>query len=135
MSVKKSSTVRNLKRVGSDMKKVDEYVLGPKDYEEIPELTEEWFKRATIHVGGAPVSRGRPPSPHPKEAVSLRLDQRRHRAFPPRRPRLAEPHQCGVAQGGQAAGGEEAEEGVNCGDCLPSPVVQSERRRRASKDL
>jgi len=74
MSVKKSSSVRNLKRVGSDMKKVDEYVLGPKDYEEIPELTEEWFKHATIHVGGAPVSRGRPPSPHPKEAVSLRLD-------------------------------------------------------------
>jgi uncharacterized protein (DUF4415 family) len=56
------------------MKKVDEYVLGPKDYEEIPELTEEWFKRATIHVGGVPVARGRPPSPQPKEAVSLRLD-------------------------------------------------------------
>jgi uncharacterized protein (DUF4415 family) len=56
------------------MKKVDEYVLGPKDYEEIPELTEEWFKRATIHVGGVPVSRGRPKSAKPKEAVSLRLD-------------------------------------------------------------
>ncbi len=74
MSARKDSTARNLKRVGSDMKKVDEYVLGPKDYEEIPELTEEWFKRATIHVGGVPVSRGRPKSPAPKQAISLRLD-------------------------------------------------------------
>lgn len=65
---------KNLKRAGSDMKKVDEYVLGPKDYEEIPELTEEWFRRATIHVGGVPVSRGRPKSHAPKHAVSLRLD-------------------------------------------------------------
>jgi uncharacterized protein (DUF4415 family) len=61
--------------VGSDLKKVDEYVLGPKDYEEIPELTDEWFQRATLHIGGVPVSRGRPKSKHPKQAVSLRLDQ------------------------------------------------------------
>ncbi len=75
MSVKKSSTVRNLKRVGSDMKKVDEYVLGPKDYEEIPELTEEWFKHATIHIGGVPVSRGRPKADVTKDLISLRLDR------------------------------------------------------------
>jgi uncharacterized protein (DUF4415 family) len=74
MSARKGSTARNLKHVGSDMKKVDEYVLGPNDYEEIPELTEEWFRRATIHVGGVPVSRGRPKSKAPKRAVSLRLD-------------------------------------------------------------
>lgn len=74
MSAKKSSTARNSKRVGSDMKKVDEYVLGPSDYEEIPELTEEWFKRATIHVGGRPVSRGRPKADVTKDAISLRLD-------------------------------------------------------------
>jgi uncharacterized protein (DUF4415 family) len=66
---------RNLKRVGSDMKKVDEYVLGPKDYEEIPELTEEWFKRATIHIGGVPVSRGRPKADVTKDSISLRLDR------------------------------------------------------------
>jgi uncharacterized protein (DUF4415 family) len=75
MSARKGSTARNLKRVGSDMKKVDEYVLGPKDYEEIPELTEEWFKRATVHVGGVPVSRGRPKAETTKDAVSLRLDR------------------------------------------------------------
>lgn len=60
--------------MGSDLKKVDEYVLGPKDYEEIPELTDEWFERATWHIGGVPVKRGRPKSKRPKRAVSLRLD-------------------------------------------------------------
>jgi uncharacterized protein (DUF4415 family) len=74
MSARKSSTARSLKRVGSDMKKVDEYVLCPKDYEEIPELTKEWFERATLSVGGVPISRGRPKSVAPKNAVSLRLD-------------------------------------------------------------
>ncbi len=74
MSAKKGATARSLKRVGSDMKKVDEYVLGPKDYEEIPELNDEWFERATLHVGGVPVARGRPKAEVTKDAVSLRLD-------------------------------------------------------------
>jgi uncharacterized protein (DUF4415 family) len=60
--------------MGSDMKKVDSHVLGPEDYEEIPELTDEWFRRATVHVSGVPVARGRPMSRAPKRAVSLRLD-------------------------------------------------------------
>ena len=64
-----------MKRIGSDMKKVDEYVLGPKDYEEIPELTEEWFKRATLHIGGVPVSRGRPKAEVTKDSISVRLDR------------------------------------------------------------
>jgi uncharacterized protein (DUF4415 family) len=56
------------------LKKVDKYVLGPKDYEEIPELTDEWFQKATLHIGGVPVPRGRPKSKNPKRPVSLRLD-------------------------------------------------------------
>jgi uncharacterized protein (DUF4415 family) len=74
MTGRKSTTARKSRRVGSDLKKVDEYVLGPKDYEEIPELTAEWFKQATLHVGGVPVSRGRPKLKNPKRPVSLRLD-------------------------------------------------------------
>jgi uncharacterized protein (DUF4415 family) len=74
MIAKSGTTARKLRRAGSDLKKVDDYVLGPKDYEDIPELTEEWFKRATLHIGGVPVSRGRPKSANPKRAVSLRLD-------------------------------------------------------------
>jgi len=49
-------------------------VLGPKDYEEIPELTEEWFNRADLYEAGKLVKRGRPKSTDAKEAVSLRLD-------------------------------------------------------------
>ena len=57
------------------MKKVDAYVLGPKDYEEIPELTDEWFAKAQWHVGGVAVPRGRPKSTVTKEHVNMRLDR------------------------------------------------------------
>ena len=74
MSGKRGATARRSKHVGSNLKKVDDYILGHKDYDEIPELTDEWFKKATLHVGGVPVSRGRPISKNPKQPVSLRLD-------------------------------------------------------------
>ena len=74
MSGKKRATVRSSRPIGSDMEKVDAYVLGPKDYEEIPELTEEWFQSATLHIGGVPVKRGRPKLKDAKQPVSLRLD-------------------------------------------------------------
>ena len=75
MTAKRKSTVRRSKPVGSDLKKVDAYVLGPKDYDEIPELTEDWFARADLYKGGKLISRGRPPLANPKDAVSLRLDR------------------------------------------------------------
>ncbi len=74
MTGKKRATRNPYKRIGSDMKKVDTYALGPKDYEEIPELTDEDFARGVLHIGGKPVLRGRPKSKAPKRAVSLRLD-------------------------------------------------------------
>ena len=51
---------RKKRLLGSDLAKVDAYVLGPKDYEEIPELTSEDFARAALHIGGVPVKRGDP---------------------------------------------------------------------------
>lgn len=63
------------KPIGSDLKKVDAYELGPSDYEEIPELDDEFFAKAVLHIGGKPVKRGRPPAVAPKKAVSLRLSQ------------------------------------------------------------
>lgn len=74
MTGKKRATLSTSKRIRSDLKKVDAYVLGPKDYEEIPELTDEWFRRADVYDGGKLVRRGRPPSPVRKRAISLRLD-------------------------------------------------------------
>jgi uncharacterized protein (DUF4415 family) len=58
----------------TDLKKLDEHIIQPEEYEDIPELTEEWFARATVHIGGVPVSRGRPKSQNAKEHVNLRLD-------------------------------------------------------------
>jgi len=60
--------------VKSDLKKVDAYVLGPKDYKEIPELTDEMFRRGDLYHGGKLVRRGQPPSPVRKSTVRLRLD-------------------------------------------------------------
>jgi len=74
MSGKKHATVKSSGPTKSDLKKIDDYVLGPKDYEEIPELTDEWFRRGTFHIGGVPVKRGRPKLNDPKQPVSLRLD-------------------------------------------------------------
>ncbi len=74
MNGNKRATANNSRPIGSDMKKVDAYVLGPKDYEEIPELTDEWFRRGVLHIGGVPVKRGRPKLKNAKHPVSLRLD-------------------------------------------------------------
>ncbi len=74
MSGKKRATRSSSGPTKSDLEKIDAYVLGPKDYEEIPELTDEWFRHATLHIGGVPVPRGRPKSVARKEPVSLRLD-------------------------------------------------------------
>lgn len=63
--------------IGSDLKAVDAYKLTKKDYDEIPELTDEDFERGVWHKGGKPMPhgpRGRPKSKNPKEPVSLRLD-------------------------------------------------------------
>lgn len=74
MTEKKRNTAANSKRVGSDMAKVDAHVLTKEDYDEIPELTDEWFKRADFYKGGKLIARGRPPSANPKQSTSLRLD-------------------------------------------------------------
>src|SRR6187399_2043165 len=60
--------------IETDWDKVDAYVPGPKDDEEIPELTDGWFDKATLHIGGVPVPHWRPKSARPKQPVSLRLD-------------------------------------------------------------
>jgi uncharacterized protein (DUF4415 family) len=75
MTAKKGATPGRYKRIGSDLKKVDAYVLTKKDYDEIPELTDEDFARGVWHIGGKPVPRGRPKAAVTKDAVSLRLDR------------------------------------------------------------
>ncbi|ABE38509.1 hypothetical protein RPD_1271 [Rhodopseudomonas palustris BisB5] len=64
----------NKRALGSDLKKVDAHVITAEEYEEIPELTDEWFAAADLYRGGKLIQRGRPKSVAPKQAVSLRLD-------------------------------------------------------------
>jgi uncharacterized protein (DUF4415 family) len=47
-------------------------VISPEEYEEIPELTEADFARATWHIGKQ-LRRGRRKAEHQKEAINLRL--------------------------------------------------------------
>ena len=61
--------------LGSDLAKVDAHEIGPREYEEIPELTDDWFDKAEYRIGERVVRRGRPPLEKPKRLVSLRLDQ------------------------------------------------------------
>src|SRR5882672_5921953 len=62
------------KRVlGSDLRKVDAHEITAEEYEEIPELTKEWFEQADLYHAGKLMRRGRPPSKARKEAVSIRL--------------------------------------------------------------
>jgi uncharacterized protein (DUF4415 family) len=56
----------SLRRVKSDLKRVDAHVIQPEEYEEITELTDEMFARAVWKRGGRPI-------PTPLRDVTLRL--------------------------------------------------------------
>jgi uncharacterized protein (DUF4415 family) len=64
MNANKSASRRSLK---SDLARVDAHVIKAREYNELPELTEEMLKRAKINKGGRPVS------PNPRKLISLRL--------------------------------------------------------------
>lgn len=59
--------------LGSDLSKVDAHVIQPEEYDELPEWTDEMFEQADVRINGKLVSRGRPKSDNPKEAISIRL--------------------------------------------------------------
>jgi uncharacterized protein (DUF4415 family) len=67
--------------IHTDLAAFDAHVLTKEDYDEIPELTDEWFAKATLHIGGKPVRRGRPKLDEPKQVVNLRLSKKVVTAF------------------------------------------------------
>ncbi len=58
---------KSARRLGSDMARVRAHVIQPHEYAEAPELTDEMLSRAVIQKGG------RPYSPDPRKAISIRL--------------------------------------------------------------
>ena len=58
--------------LGSDLDKIDAHAIQPDEYEEIPELTDEFFEQADLHVGGRLIQRGRPKSDTRKVLLSVR---------------------------------------------------------------
>ena len=64
--------------IHTDLAKLDAHKIEPEEYEDIPELTDEWFDKAEFAVGGRvvrPAKRpGRPKSDAAKKLIALRLD-------------------------------------------------------------
>lgn len=58
---------KSVRRSGSDMARVRAHVIQPHEYKEAPELTDEMLARAVIQKGGRPLS------PDPRKAISIRL--------------------------------------------------------------
>jgi uncharacterized protein (DUF4415 family) len=64
MIVSKPESNRSLK---SRLKAIDEHVIQPHEYDELPELTEEALARGVVNRGG------RPRLDNPKQLITLRL--------------------------------------------------------------
>src|SRR5262249_10640718 len=62
--VRKPVSPRTLK---SDLARIDAHSIRPREYVELPELTEEALSRATVKKGG------RPRSTNPRKLISIRL--------------------------------------------------------------
>ena len=59
----------------TDLAKLDAHEIQPEEYDDIPELTDEFFEKAEIRHGDRIIRPGRPPLDFSKKLVSLRLDQ------------------------------------------------------------
>ena len=67
----------NKRAIHTDLARLDAHEVRPEEYEDIPELTDEFFENADFHIGGKLIrrGRGRPVADKPKKLVSLRLDR------------------------------------------------------------
>ena len=64
MAAKKGALRRSLK---SDLHRVDSHVIKAREYDELPELSEEMLARSTVKKGGRPVSA------NPRTLITIRL--------------------------------------------------------------
>ena len=68
----------NKRAIHTNLAKLDAHEIQPEEYEDIPELTDEWFDKAEFAIGDRvvrPARRpGRPKSETAKKLIALRLD-------------------------------------------------------------
>jgi len=66
----------NKRAIHTDLAKLDAHEVQPEEYDDIPELTDEFFDKAEIRRGDELIrrGRGRPRLEASKKLVSLRLD-------------------------------------------------------------
>lgn len=66
MTARKRVSRRSL---GSDLRRVDAHVIRRREYEELPELTDDMLARGKVNRGG------RPRSANPRKLISIRLPE------------------------------------------------------------
>lgn len=66
MTARKRASRRSL---GSDLKRVDAHVIKQREYDELPELTDDMLARGKVNKGG------RPRSANPRKLISIRLPE------------------------------------------------------------
>jgi uncharacterized protein (DUF4415 family) len=59
---------------GSNLQQVDDHVITPEEYAEIPELTPQFFQQADLYQGETLIRRGRPRSTKLKRSLTVRYD-------------------------------------------------------------
>jgi hypothetical protein len=59
MANRATQMVTKKRDIGSDLERIDRHVVQPHEYEEIPELTDDFFERADHYRGGKLIRRGR----------------------------------------------------------------------------
>ncbi len=66
MTARKRVSRRSL---GSDLRRVDAHVIRRREYDELPELTDDMLARGKVNRGG------RPRSANPRKLISIRLPE------------------------------------------------------------
>ncbi len=66
MTARKLVSRRSL---GSDLKRVDAHVIQRREYDELPELTDDMLARGSVNKGG------RPRAENPRKLISIRLPE------------------------------------------------------------
>jgi uncharacterized protein (DUF4415 family) len=66
MTARKRVSSRSL---GSDLRRVDAHVIRRREYDELPELTDDMLARGKVNRGG------RPRSANPRKLISIRLPE------------------------------------------------------------